>query len=359
MASSSNAWAKARWLLLLLATGFCWSATALVGRAHVEADPNNEYAVTPTDGVWMICAASYVGEPAKQLAHTLVIEIRQRYDLPAFVFNRGDVERRQQQEEFDREAEQQRKLLQQLGADPNTPIRHRMVNIVDQCAVLIGGYKDMDTARRELDRIRRLDPPRSVPVDKIMKYDQQGKNVGETADNPFVHSFVVRNPTVPMEPKSEASDPIIKPLNAGERYSLLGCKHPWTLLVKEYDAPVVITPNDTSLNPSFWEKIKNVVISDKGSQLNAAAVNARNLAEVLRKMGFEAYVLHTRHSSYVSVGAFDSQNDPRMLSVRDALDRGVKVDVGDVKQAGAVDRQKVMAQLQLLNPPLPMMVPRP
>jgi hypothetical protein len=347
-----------RSLLVFPLAATLWLASVPFARGHVDADPNKEYAVTPVDGVWMICAASYTGEPSLQLAHKLVVEIRQRFDLPAFVFNRGDVERRQQQEEFDRQAEQRRKFLREMGADPTTPITHRVVHIEDQCAVLVGGYRDIETARKELDRIRRLDPPRTVPTDKMNQFDDKGNKVEEVPVNPFVHSFVVRNPTVPREAADNTPDPFLKTLNANESYSLLKCPRPWTLMVKQYTAPVQFEPVNTAAAPSFWQKFKKMFNDDGGKQLNAAAVNAHNLAEVLHKMGFEAYVLHTRHTSVVAVGGFDSKEDPRMDSVKTALVRGLGVDF-TAPQGAAVDRGRLMAQLQLMSPPLPIPVPRP
>lgn len=349
---------KLRSLLILPLSATLWLAAVPVARGHVDADPNKEYAVTPADGVWMICAASYMGEPSQQLAHKLVVEIRQRFDLPAFVFNRGDVERRQQQEEFDRQAQQQRKFLREMGADPTTPIHHRMVHIEDQCAVLVGGYGDIQTARKELDRIRRLDPPRSVPTDKMNQFDEKGTKVDEVPINPFVHSFVVRNPAVPHEAAANKPDPFLKTLNANESYSLLKCSHPWTLMVKQYTGRVGFEPVNTAAAPSFWEKFKGMFNDDGGKQLNFAAANAHSLAEVLHKMGFEAYVLHTRHTSVVAVGGFDSQDDPRMDAVKTALVRGLGVDF-TAPQGAAVDRGRLMAQLQLMSQPLPIPVPRP
>src|SRR5262249_49903118 len=80
--------------------------TLLVGAstawAHVEADPNKEYVVTAEIGPWMICAASYTGPQAAQLAHEMVLEIRSRFNVPAYLFNRGDKERQEQREYLER-----------------------------------------------------------------------------------------------------------------------------------------------------------------------------------------------------------------------------------------------------------------
>src|SRR6516162_6131873 len=74
---------------------------ATIGFAKQEADPQKDYQVTPKAGVWMICAASYVGETAPKMAHDLALELRRDHDLPAFVYNRGAEERRKIQEDLD------------------------------------------------------------------------------------------------------------------------------------------------------------------------------------------------------------------------------------------------------------------
>src|SRR5437870_1075005 len=73
-------------------------ALARAGYAHVEADPNKDYTIVPEAGPWMIYATHFVGPEAPQLAHEMVLEIRSRFDLPAWVFNRGEEERRKQRD---------------------------------------------------------------------------------------------------------------------------------------------------------------------------------------------------------------------------------------------------------------------
>src|SRR5262249_25817790 len=149
----------------------------------------DDYHVRPEAGPWMICTASYTGPEAAQLANKLVTEIRRDYKLPAYYFNRGAEERQKQKEEIDR--------IRKLSPEG----RIRIIRIEDQFAVLVGGYKDMETARKELDRIKKLPPPKSVPQDSVgISVPQKG--VDRAFLNPFQHSFVVRNPSVPA-PKED------------------------------------------------------------------------------------------------------------------------------------------------------------
>ena len=48
-------------------------------------------------------------------------------------------------------------------------------------------------------------------------------------------------------------------------------------------------------------------------------MQAHETARVLRKLGFEAYVLHTRHHSIVTIGSFSGPTDQAMVSTANRL----------------------------------------
>lgn len=315
-------------------------AVASVAKARVEADPNKDYLVTPEAGPWMICATTYVGPEAARLAHQMVLEIRSRFDLPAFVVNRGDEERRKQQQELEQ--------LRKQFPDYTGPIRH--TRIQEQCAVLVGGYKDMDTAARALKEIKKLPPPSDEKLMAVLTQVRPAPKAGEEDRgllegafvNPFRNSFVVRNPTVPAERKTDnKNDPFLKKLNAHESFSLLRCKKSWTMIVATYQGMHTIQPAEApskvlGIFDSLWG-------SNTGELLEASGQNAHNLAEAMRKLGFEAYVLHTRWGSLVTVGGYDRPDDPRMQEIQRALASNVRLG----------------QQVQMLSQPVPMEVPRP
>lgn len=286
--------------------------------AAVESEVNPEFAITPQAGPWTICAASFTGDSAGRWAHDLAAELRGRYRLPAYVFNRGADLRRQQEEELQRKRQQQEEYLARMGLRPDMPLRLPRVRVEDQYAVLIGGFADIDAARRELPRVKRLQAPQSVPAAVIAAgvlvpvsaTGEAGKD--NPAEHPFVASFVARNPTMPVaHDQDKKPDPFWKELNAGETYSLFKCKKPWTLAIKEYQANAVVQPQSAPSN--FLDKLFGRSL---GEQLSADAMNAHQFAEALRKVGFEAYVLHTRTSSVVTVGGFDSPDDPKLASAK-------------------------------------------
>jgi hypothetical protein len=86
-----------------------------------------------------------------------------------------------------------------------------------------------------------------------------------------------------------------------------------------------------------------------GDGLAAAAHDAHELARTLRQLNFEAYVLHGRNGSSVTVGSFDRIDKDGMLRLGQQLDEL---------------RQKMLAQMksdpmQLYSPPRIVDVPRP
>ena len=239
-----------------------------------------------------------------ELGCQLVLQIRGQYSLPAYVFNHADEERRLQNEEFIRMEEQQK------ANNPLAPVHRRRVRIEDQVAVLVGGYKDKEEARKALDKVKKWTPPQLHPRsgntgrDYVYISRDGGQSQEREQVNPFNMAFVTRNP-VNLPPKTPPVDPQWKPLNEYEEYSLLKSNHPLTLLVKQYAGAGGLVQANTS--EGFLAKLG--AGAKPGAALNAAGLQAHELARVLRQLNFQAYVLHTRSASLVTVGAFNSLED--------------------------------------------------
>ena len=305
-------WAPA----LCLALG----AAGVVGAApRVDADPGRDYAVSPDAGPWMICAAYFNGPSAPDLARQMALQIRGRYNAPAWVFNYAEEERKKAQELID----QQRQALP-FDAPPDgsenvvpVPRRHTVVNVEEQCAVLIGGYPDEDTAHKALLVVKKWPKPQlkvreGEPDFAWVAYDH-GK---EIEMNPFEKmSMVVRNPSMPHDSTApdKSKDKFLLTLNADEEYSMLRCPGTYTLAVKEYLGASMVKPEQSE--SSGLMKMIGLGNRHEGESLALAANNAHELARTLRHQGAEAYVLHTRTSSVVSIGSFSGPNDPRMKDV--------------------------------------------
>ncbi len=339
--------------LLALAAAVAPAAPAQDAASAAVAEPALSYPVTAEAGPWMICAACYDGQmygpKARLLAEELVQQIRAHYRLPAYGFNRGAEERRKEQERVAEIKRQQREWLERQGLPLDTQMRSpKTVRIQDQFAVLVGGYKDMESARKALDEIRKLEPPK--PLQHAAYVPDASGRMQEQSVNPFRSAFVCRNPTVPAEKPAQDNkfDPRLKEYNVDEKYSLLKCPRPWTLVVKTYRAPAVVQSQSTPV--SVMEKLG--LGKKAGDVLNASAKQAHEVADFLRRFGLEAYVLHTEYSSIVSVGGFDGPDDPRLVELQQAFVRELNNPISNIGQL------HVKAQVQFMTEPMPMMVPK-
>ena len=347
-------WASAL-CVALVGTWIVRAAPSLAPR--VEADPNQEYVVTPEVGPWMICAAYFNGPAAPDLAHQMVQQIRSRYNMPAFVFNYADEERKKQKALLDQHPIPFPEAAPANAEDVRpAPIRRRTIRVEDQYAVMIGGYPDEIAAHKALMEVKHLNPPELKVKDDSRPFgsviDDQGK---EKQVNPFAtQSMVVRNPTVPHEAKKfdKMTDPFLKTLNAYEEYSMLRCSGKYTLAVKEYMAAQMI--QNQQAESSGFLKMLGMNSSHADESLNVAANNAHVLAAMLEKRGgFKAYVLHTRTSSVVSIGSFNGPEDPELGRVKEKLARWQQ----EIAQQAADPTKK--DPLGLYSTPVSMEVPHP
>ena len=98
----------------------------------------------------------------------------------------------------------------------------------------------------------------------------------------------------------------VRGLNADEPYSLFNCKKPITLAVKGFQTPFMMKGQETT---------STSIVGVGGLRQEGkdyAKLSAHNLAETLRKQQVEAYVLHSSFSSIVTIGGFDSVQDPAL-----------------------------------------------
>ncbi len=192
------------------------------------------------------------------------------------------------------------------------------INCDLECAVLVGGYKDMPSARAAQTKIKdlALPDPRKVKLNTECAFEVDPKT-GKTKDvkdapiNPFKHTMVVANPTVSAKVDTgptPADIALLKSLNKDETFSLLKCPKQFTLLVKAYQLSAQIQTNK-GVSGMF-----SLPSSAKASDKDPAAVSAHNLAFLINqgKSHWHAYVWHDIHYSFVTVGEYDSENDPRL-----------------------------------------------
>jgi hypothetical protein len=323
------------------------------GAGAGPARPANPFPIPPSVvDPWMVCAASYIGPDAPELARQVTLELRNRHNMAAYIFNRADEERVKQRQELDR--------LKQLY--PEAPWRLRTVRIQESCAVLVGPFKDPEKASAALEIIKKLPMPTlqleegKSAYDLVNTYEPDPKTkemiVKRSPVNPFSQALVVRNPAAGPAPRERPKfDPFWKVLNADEEYSLLRCPRPWTLVVKEYYGLRTLVQQQNASESSSFLKLIGLGNQKPGEALGGAAVQAHELARFLRdpKLGFESYVLHTRDRSIVTVGAFQAYNDSDMQRIHRQL----------TTLKFSPDGRSTQDPIGLMVNPLPMEVPHP
>ena len=127
---------------------------------------------------------------------------------------------------------------------------------------------------------------------------------------------------------------VLRKLNANMPYDLFKCPKPFTLAVKEFQLGTIVQTNPATGMENFGFGVRS------NERVDGAEVSAHSLAALLTKARLKAYVLHTKFSSIVTVGEFESINDPELSSMQTLLKTRLRLD-----------------DLQMLPTPLPMQVP--
>jgi hypothetical protein len=357
------------WRTLLAAAILAWtgesaswgqgpsSSTPFLPNASPQAP--SRYRVSPQAGEWLVCVQTFKGSQARGLAEEMVEVLIRDYKLAAYVYDRAHKQRLEEQARIENLRSQHWdniKKLEEQGAEAIDPtLRYRTMRFPDEYAVLVGKqnreFKDMDSAREFLDDLRKLKPPPNKFANQAIFGDPETgtkvRQVGAGYINPFQSAMVAHNPTIPL--KSEQQDPekadaFLKEMNANEPLSVLKCSKPWTLVVKVYQGQAML---QAPKKPSILSQLG---LSKKEPELlNASAAQAHSTAEFLRKMnpGFEAYVMHHRSYSLVTVGQYEGPNDPNLLANMRSL-AGLQIK----------DPARGVALETLNAQPLPMKIPR-
>src|SRR5262249_21232960 len=134
---------------------------------------------------------------------------------------------------------------------PEKVFRKRLAHVQDQYMVLIGGYPDQESARRDLTGIRKLkEPPKEVvhSLQAALNVNEQRKATDGGLLKPFQKAMVVPNPTGPkLKPPTIDQDELAKGLtmmNSNNPFNLLKHQGKWTLVVKFYRVPANVVGAD-------------------------------------------------------------------------------------------------------------------
>lgn len=263
----------------------------------VDADPQKDYRLTERNGPWLIMACSFSGDRAEEQAKELVLELRQRYKLKAYLY--------------------EKEFRLDRGTGGRNSWRYRSGDEIREIAVLVGDFSSVDdpAAQQTLQKIKfsrpqcleaRPDAPTSRTLaalrtiqQSLLTDDNEKKHKG-----PMGHAFLTANPLLPDEYfKPNGVDKFLLELNDGYEYNLLNCPGRYTVQVAHFTGEVVIDQAKIRAIERGEAKFE--------SKLAEAARRAHELTLALRAKGYEAYEFHDRAVSIVTVGSFDSLGTPR------------------------------------------------
>jgi hypothetical protein len=280
----------------------------LISLKRVDTDPAKPYTLAEENGPWMVMASSFSGDGAEKQAHDLVLELRKRYKLPAYVylghFDPGKAE-----------------VLgvDKFGKKPKAvyykyrDTKNREHPDLVEVAVLVGNYRSAEDPKAQtMLHTLKFAKPQCLEVKKGQATHQtltgwrlaqqkvyEAIGSAKKEMGPMRHAFIVPNPLLPPEYFNQHGlDEETIALNKGVPYGLLECSGKYTVQVATFKGSAVIRQTD----------IRDIEEGRKemGSQLAAAAQEADALVKELRKLGYDAYQYHDRYTSIVTVGNFKS-----------------------------------------------------
>ncbi len=297
------------WLLTIVVGLMGWLPGAAVAAPWdklltinpVEADPEKSYTLTDETGPWTIMACSFCGAAAADQARELVLELRSRYKLSAYVY----------QKTFNYGEDAPGRGLDRYGAP--LKMRYRRGNKGQEYAVMVGDYPAVDDpdAQKALAKIKYCRPKcleldASKPTTRTLaswRLIASFASPEKQKKGPMAHAFVTTNPLLPKDfYVPPGVDKFTVDINRDNKYNLLECPGRYTVQVAHFTGSVV-------LDQAEIQAVKKG--KPMKSRLEKAGEDAEKLCQALRMKGYEAYVLHERYASLVTVGSFDSVGTPR------------------------------------------------
>ena len=273
-------------------------------RSSTEAKGQN-LELKPEHGPWLIYAATLEGEDCKMRAVKLAAELRHEFGLAAYVMPKT----------LDYSSSIMGLGVSATGKERK--MRYADDRVVESFSVLVGDFASLEApeTRAALARVKTIKPavlgaedPRAdgevTSGEKVGIYrswlKRQNPEATDTTAGPMANAFLTRNPLLPEEFYAAPElDEFISDLNKRAQHSIFDCKGRFTVRIANFTGghKTVLAASQT-LRQSSGESV--------GSSLEEAALVANQLAELLRRAGYDAFEYHDRASSSVCIGSFDS-----------------------------------------------------
>lgn len=287
-----------RTLCVLVLTATCVLAQFTDQAAAIEAVKGKQYSLSDRHGPWMIMVASFRDVPedrreegltANAAAQELVYELRTK-GIPAYTYSQNAVVGRIE-------------TVDRLGREDDRIYAAQR----DMICVIAGNYASIDeeTAQKTLQWIKSFTP-------EFMKQEKSGAIYRQTPGRkgPLGGAFMTINPMLsPEQVAHRKPDPEIARWNNESRFPLLDCRKPYTLQIATFTGRQTTPINGSKYNGKE-EQFDRDLHNASSYGLNRAGEEAEHLTDALRRKGVEAYVHHDRFQSIVTVGGFQSAQDP-------------------------------------------------
>ena len=301
--------------------------------------PLEPYMLTKDNGPFMVLAYTFRGPEAPRQAQALVLELRNKYRLPAYILLPRKFPNRSNIRGVPPQAAQFA-----TRDDVGVPEIYRTL---DEAAVLVGDEKTIKDSNVLLHKVKKIHPD---CIDGVQQMWQWRKGQGLT------RAMMTTNPFVPAEALFPAQqDVMVSSINVGE-HSIKNCPGRYTLEIANFSGRKTL---DVDNDKRF---IGHSSINK--SPLQTALDDAEQLADALAKddqiikTGYQPYVYHDRFSSRVMIGSFNRPDDPNARKLHDKLleltvdlnRRKVTKNTVIVPAPNLTDLSKIKAQLQ--GPPL-------
>ncbi|MGI9457861.1 MAG: hypothetical protein ACR2NU_14950 [Aeoliella sp.] len=275
-----------------------WRMFAPVDR--VESRIDGEYTLGEHNGPWLVMAATFSGKGAEDEARELVIELRQHFNLSAYLHSMTF------DHSGDRDGDRIGRGLDRYGAPLR--MRYQSGDQNHEFAVLVGDFPTIDDpqAQKLLDRIKTLRPetlgqdPRATSRNLAQEREYLTRLQGGQGAPPMRKAFLTRNPVLPEEYfQPKGVDNFVEKMNSGVEHSLLNCPGKYSVKIAEFRGKAIL---QGAFNHGRKKGRKK---EPKVDPLVEAAENAHAITQFLRARGWDAYEFHDRTESYVTIGSYD------------------------------------------------------
>jgi hypothetical protein len=315
--------------------------------------PIDPFLLRKENGPFMVMAHTFRGPDATKYAMALILELRNSFGLPAYLFHL----------KIQPGGSNIRNV--QPTANPGVPIGEvappEKYRIYDEAAVLVGDCKTIDEAEALMRKVKKLHPKTLEALPTIwnhrkgqgLKWAMVTQNPLQAAQNLYPGMGPKHGPTQSgqaFDPAVAAAsfqmnrkpDPLIKQINGGPR-SIFKCPGPYTLPVAEFTGRATTKNDPRFAEESFLRQSPLATAADDAEQLAAKLARCKTLDPA-----FRPFVYHTRTSSIVCLGAFNGPGDPRLAKLR-----------GDIPKVVTEMLQKKFTEIPLAPATEPMLVPKP